>query len=369
MLTPKMLPRVSPSWWILLPFLRRAAFGLAAFGLAACSADTNDLPDAGLPDADMGPTWVVEPDIPTDEDLLAVWGRAADDVWAVGWAGTIIHYDGLAWTLEASTATVPLTAIHGLPLPEMPDPADPPPPVFVTGWQGHLLSRAADGSWSRVGPSTVAEDLFGIHVADDDSALAVGDSGRLMVWDGMDWIARPLAVPGEFSGEIIEPKGTLKGVWSRNGNRYYISGSGGAAYRSNNGLASYEAIDTRISAPLRGLWGTGNNNVYAVGLEGLILRFSGEWRVIRNNGADELPKAFLFGIDGAAGDDITIVGWRGVVARFLDGQWTEEDSMVETDLRDVWVDQETGVAYAVGASGTVIRRDPPPPPEEMPMMP
>jgi hypothetical protein len=37
-----------------------------------------------------GARWSQEPS-GTDEDLLAVWGSGADDVYAVGYAGTILH--------------------------------------------------------------------------------------------------------------------------------------------------------------------------------------------------------------------------------------------------------------------------------------
>ncbi len=40
---------------------------------------------------------------PTTQDLQHVWGSGPDDVWAVGEYGTILHYDGAAWT--ASTAS------------------------------------------------------------------------------------------------------------------------------------------------------------------------------------------------------------------------------------------------------------------------
>jgi hypothetical protein len=30
----------------------------------------------------------------TTQDLWSVWGTSASDVWAVGWNGTILHYNG-----------------------------------------------------------------------------------------------------------------------------------------------------------------------------------------------------------------------------------------------------------------------------------
>jgi hypothetical protein len=342
------------------PFPRWLLVALTT-GVAACSGANDDRADAGA-NLDAGvPVWVVEPGVPTQEDLLAVWGRAADDVYAVGFGGTVLHYDGVAWTRETTTSTQPLTAVHGLPLDPEALPTDPAPATVAVGWRGVILERGPTGQWSpAASTSTATDDLFGVALGDAESGLAVGDGGRVVGFDGTAWAEVPFAVPGEFSGEPIEPKGVLKGVWTGNGRRYYISGSGGAAYRSANGFETFEALDTRVSEPLRGIWGTANDNVYTVGLDSLILRFNGQWRRVSNEGADALPRAFLFGVWGRGGDDITLVGWRGTVIRRLGGAWFAEETGIEADLRGVWVDAETGLAFAVGASGTVLRRAPPP---------
>ena len=36
--------------------------------------------------------------IPTTQEIRGIWGTAADDIFAVGTGGAIIHYDGTAWT-------------------------------------------------------------------------------------------------------------------------------------------------------------------------------------------------------------------------------------------------------------------------------
>lgn len=334
---------------------------LPAVLAGACGESDDPSASIGRTDAGVAPVWVSAEDVPTDEQLMSVWGRAADDVWAVGWNGTVIHFDGMVWREETTTATVPLTGVAGLPLPADlgPDDPRPDPVVFATGWQGTLLERAPDGRWMPATVSaTFSEDLFGLAVGAEDRGLAVGDSGRLVVWTGTTWTPRPLRVPSEFSEDLIEPKGTLQRTWTLDGSRFYVTGSGGAAYRSSDGLARFEVIDTRISDPLRGIWGTGNNSVYAVGLDGIILRFSGrQSQRVRNNGADELPAAFLFGVSGQNEDAIAVVGWRGTAIWFDGEAWAVEPTDVDADLRDVWVDTATNAAFAVGASGAVLKRD------------
>lgn len=346
------------------------AFGLISCGLLSglngCGGDGSGDGGTDPTCAQPPPVWTLEP-VPTDEALLAVWGRRAEDVFAVGWGGTILHYDGSEWTVEpvesTGTSTTNLTAVEGVDLPNDFDPLDEtfePGPVWAAGWNGTLLQRRPDGVWvdaSRApGTATVTPDLFSLTVADEMQALAVGDTGSLFVWDGVEWSAASLRVRGTFSNEFIEPRGTLHGVWTRNGDRYFAVGSAGAAYRSNGPL-QWEIIDTTIPNPLRGTWGPNDTNLYAVGLDSLILRFDGNtWEVVRNRGADELPVAFMQDIDGRRGNDFMVVGWRGFVARYT-GAWELQDVPTDRDLRGVWMAPEANVAFAVGADGTVLRWD------------
>ncbi len=46
-------------------------------------------------------------------DLFGVWGSGPSDVWAVGWGGTILRWDGRAWARVSSGATVDLLGVWG----------------------------------------------------------------------------------------------------------------------------------------------------------------------------------------------------------------------------------------------------------------
>ncbi len=334
---------------------------LAALFAVACSESNESGADAGISeDAAVRPVWYRELGVPTTETLLGVWGTSANEVYAVGWNGTILRYDGRTWRTEVTTATVPLTAIHGL----VPDPMvpDAPATVFAVGWRGTILERSQDGWRPAAYTSSAGEDLAGVHVIDPESALAVGDGGRMHHWDGTAWSVLPWSVPSVLMDRRIEPKSALKDVWSPRGNRYYFVGTSGTAYRSENRTADFEALDTRIPDPLSAVWGNANDRVYAVGLGSLILRFDGQWRRIQGDDIDLLPNTFWMDVTGVD-DDVTVVGWRGKVARFENGSWLEEATGIDTDLRAVWIDPTTRLAFAVGANGTIIRRDPPPPPD------
>ena len=358
----------------------------AQFG---CDQNTAD----DVSSLDAGPEEVIiwfEEDVPLDTQYLSVWGRSHEDVWAVGWDEAIVHFDGTRWraepveTTRSSTVPLPITSVHGADIPPdapVDDPLFEPGPVFAVGWEGLILQRGVDGVWRDApkapGTATVTEDLFGVYVHDAENAMAVGDTGTVWVWDGIEWSHPRFRVPGEFSGELIEPRGKLHAVWTDNGRRYYVVGSGGAAYRSSGEPTNFEAIDTRFAEPLRGVWGLANNDVYAVGLDSLILRFTNQWRRVRDDGAEEVPTTFLFGIHGRRGNDFLVVGWRGVALHF-DGRWNVEQTQVDADLRSVWMAPQVrafpedpasptlDISFAVGTSGAVLRRELPLPEDYVP---
>jgi hypothetical protein len=360
----------------------RLVWGGALLSLAACDQNTAD----DLPTPDAGAEEVIiwfEEDVPLDTQYLAVWGRSHDDVWAVGWDESVLHFDGRRWSVEdvettlTSTAPLPITSVHGTAIPDdapIDDPDFDPGPVFAVGWEGLILQRDADGVWrdapKAAGTATITEDLFGVFVFDAENAMAVGDTGTIWTWDGLEWSRPRFQVPGEFSGELIEPRGKLHAVWSGNGRAYFIVGSAGAAYRSRGDPTNFEAIDTRLSEPLRGVWGTANDDVYAVGLDTLVLRYTNQWRV--DGDLDDAPTTFLFGIHGRGRNDFLVVGWRGVALR-NDGEWRVEQTYTDADLRGVWMaprvpafppEDEPDLpvlqldrSFAVGTSGTILRRE------------
>ena len=54
-----------------------------------------------------GTTWMLQPRIDpgTSEYYRSVWGFAADNIWAVGASGYVIHWNGTAWGTRIRTST------------------------------------------------------------------------------------------------------------------------------------------------------------------------------------------------------------------------------------------------------------------------
>jgi hypothetical protein len=102
----------------------------------------------------------------TTERLRGVWGSGASDIFAVGDDGTIMHYDGVTWSAMSSGTTVGLNAVWGSSGSE----------VFAVG--GTILHY--DGtSWSVMSSPTAPypSDVWGSCGSD---VFAVGGSGAIL---------------------------------------------------------------------------------------------------------------------------------------------------------------------------------------------
>jgi hypothetical protein len=60
--------------------------------------------------ANAAPTWKSQK---TQKQLVDVWGTSSSDVFAVGGAGTILHYNGKSWTAMKGGTTNDLNGIWG----------------------------------------------------------------------------------------------------------------------------------------------------------------------------------------------------------------------------------------------------------------
>lgn len=144
---------------------------------------------------------IVEPPAVT-ADLFGVFSVSPTDVWAVGAAGTILHYDGV-WSAEKSTTTQDLRAVWGAPGQK----------AWAVGAGGTILRRSGT-AWGVV-PSPTTEDLNGVWASGMEDAWAVGNAGLILHWDGASWtIAHD------------RHAGTLRGIWGSAANDVWVVGSG-----------------------------------------------------------------------------------------------------------------------------------------------
>ncbi|MFO0575875.1 MAG: hypothetical protein U1A78_17900 [Polyangia bacterium] len=103
----------------------------------------------------------------TTTQLRGVHGTSASDVWAVGDGGTLLHFDGAAWTAVTAGTSNALSRVFAL----------TPSRAYAVGQAGTVL--AFDGArWTSV-QSGAATFLFGV-TSTGGHTFAVGGDGAIL---------------------------------------------------------------------------------------------------------------------------------------------------------------------------------------------
>ena len=168
------------------------------------SSDAGKLPgDAALPPQGGGgkPSAACPPVTVTD-DLHGVFAVSPNDVWVVGDAGTVLHYDG-CWRAEPKATDVNLTSVW----------ASADGTVWAGGAAATTLRRSG-GTWSVfTTPGTLA--VRGIF-ATASIVWAAAEEGAVYRWDGAAWqLAHLTSTPGMY-----------KGVWGAAPDDVWVVGDG-----------------------------------------------------------------------------------------------------------------------------------------------
>ena len=323
------------------------------------------------------PAWTIAA-APTAARLEAVWGASATDVFAVGERGTIVRSTdrGATWAVLASGTELTLHAIAGTGSGDIYAVGDRD--GQVADGRAVLLHSADDGaSWQvrEVDHLVLADAVLvtapGHALAfgelDDKSAMSrapralvdmpsacIGCSGAAFVATGdagATWTVRGASVQMEW----------VSAAWHR-GTTVWVAGY--ANYAGVRGSDLLESEDNghryrvepagRLADPgliadtLHGLWGSGVDDVHAVGPRGLWLHYDGTTWTARH-----LGRADLFGVWGLGPGEVLIAGAAGTLLESRDGGDFEPIALAtRADLHGVWGASATDI-YVVGDRGTI----------------
>jgi hypothetical protein len=265
----------------------------------------------------------------TENDLRGVWGSAMDDVWTVGEAGIILHWDGRAWTSFSSGPTDALNGVHGLGADD----------VWAVGLNGTVL-RWDGGDWAGVSTGFTV-DLAGVwstRLDGIDDVWAVGPGGVILHGVGSTWT---FATSGSED---------FTAVWGSGPNDIWAVGAAGAMVHGNG--FTWTAVPSKTENTLHGVWGSADDDAWAVGAGGTILRWQGAgWNPVAS-GTDRT----LRGVWGASATDVWAVGEAGVILHWDGAAWSGVSSGIANDLLRVW-GSWTGDVWAVGTEGVILRWD------------
>lgn len=237
----------------------------------------------------------------TTEDLRSVWGTASNNVYAVGGRGTILHFNGAAWSVSDDTLTVdPYVSIWG----------SGPSDIYVSG--GSIMAHFDGTAWSstpfRINNmnitlsglwGTASNNIYGVDGSTSTDAV-------ISRYDGTGW--------SRMSSGVST---ALAAVWGSGPNDIWAVGTHGVMTHFNG--SAWSAQTSPVSYWLNALWGTASNNVYAVGgyasnpPGGKILHYDGaSWSQIWNDQAS----GNLYGVWGSGPNDIYAVGLSNTILHY-----------------------------------------------------
>ena len=196
------------------------------------------------------------------------------------------------------------------------------------------------------------EFLKGVWGSSATDVFAVGESGMILHYDGVEWI--------KMKSPTTEH---LYGVWGSSGTNVFAVGASGTILHYN-GLNWSDDVESGTTEGLRAIWGTGINDIYSVGDSGTILQYDGvSWSAMENNSS-----AWLLGIWGTSDANIYAVGgfydgvggwfsldaWEGGAILHYDGTaWNEIKNDIENRLFSIWGSSESDI-YTVGSQATIL---------------
>jgi hypothetical protein len=322
------------------------------------SSDGDAPADAGVEAGPCSPAGICRTAIPVDErvSLASVWGSGPSDVWAVGTAGTILHYDGAKWEkadLDAQDAGSPFT-LRGVWL-------DRPDDVWIldgmrlrhtTGWNGTTgtdwklftyaqtsavpssiagkdgtifmtRQRTTSGSgtgfarlgpWVDGGPSltqSINPNLISLN------AVAMGRGTE--AWGvGPNRVFRATQVPPTTDGgaptwrtDEFDSQTTrqLFGVWASESDVWIVGENGVVRHASTSGTPVLEVVATPFDADLRAVFGFDASDVWAVGEQSTILHWNGtSWTKVATPFDSLADRPLLLDVWGSSPNDVWFVG-------------------------------------------------------------
>jgi hypothetical protein len=287
--------------------------------------------------------WCWEGPLPQGNTLRSIWGSAANDVWAVGDLGTILHWDGSGWSGVASGTSAALNGVWGSAAND----------AWAVGAAGTLLHWNGS-AWSSVASGTT-DPFSAVWGSSASDVWVVGgvfsDLGATILhWNGAAWTT---AVSSSTNTIPF-----LRAVWGSAANDVWVAGLNGEL-RHWNGSA-WTRVTSGVTDALIGLWGSSPTEAWAVGYDPLTARAN----LLRWDGTSWSPDLSApFGrwtaAWGPSASERWTVGLYGQATRWSGGVWTTTQGTANGtahQLNAVWGSSASD-AWAVGDGGAILHWD------------
>lgn len=233
-------------------------------------------------------------------------------------------------------------------------------PAWLVGEHGQIARWSEDEQWNLVESGSEAT-LRAVSASSEHQAVAVGDDGEILEWNGEVWSRRTPLATGSLlavhassearaiavgsSGTIVrltdgswhaEPSGTTADLAGVSGS-WIVGARGTILVRRDN---AWHRLDAPTPGDLHGVSSLGDE-AWAVGDAGQIFRLDGDRATRVDSGVTvTLRGVSIFARDNvwAVGDGCTILHWNGQVWSRLDSETSERlHAVAAIDERHAWV--------------------------------
>lgn len=301
--------------------------------------------------------------VPTQLPLHGIWGLTEDNIFAVGWMGSLLHYDGVQWTslrggvidkrterFAACEENTPLFAIDG----------NSQGQAWVVGDDGIILHF--DGqNWQREASATDI-NLRAVLCAPDNKVYAAGAEGTVLMRNAEgQWASLDCPLSSGFHALLVMNDGSLL----LGGGRYFVDKGGfrGELVLYKDGV--FKALNFNEEMPRLRALKTYKGGVLIVGDQGH-LYYLNNWRIdkLESNSRHDLMDIIVLPTGEAlvVGDFVTIMTAADdfTLALAPPPQAAEKspwEIMLSPSKKQLWHVTEgcDGVCYASGEAGTVLR--------------
>lgn len=296
--------------------------------LGACKHDTGlfDCSESG---------WCRPFDQPAGKTLRGVWGTSSQDVWVVGAAGTIGHFDGSTWQAMQSGTSANLYGVAG----------SSPTDVWAVGEMGTILHY--DGSSWTLQRSSTERHLSAVFVDSSAQMWAVGQGGTI--------VHRSASLAGDFISYECGGPAWLTSIWGSGPERIWAVGQHGVLCRWDGKVwvMQPELTDSFEDATFTHVWGTSTQSAWILSDADKMYHFQGSgWVKLYCSGSmlSGWGKRRTMVTVGKRG---TIRSYDGIGDYDFDCSLKDVKSGTEQTLLDVW-GSATGGVWAVGTDGVIL---------------
>jgi hypothetical protein len=281
--------------------------------------------------------------------LQDIWGASLTDIFAVGGEGRVRHFDGQSWTGMDSGTTFNLLAVWGFAGDD----------VYAVGFNNQTIQKGIilhyDGDrWTEVAhgqTDTYFRDVWGTATND------------VFVVGGIEGFGTPGVIlhygPGGWTQQLLvndsQPHNQLRGVWGFASDDVYAVGSGQAAFETNPGMPAlafhyngdvWQRMPT-MSGVFNSVWGPAAGDVYASGGPTGVAHFNGQqWSALPSD--DLFSPGTFFPIWGFGPQDIFfgLIHYDGV--EFVN---TRDPESLLFDVNGLWGPPDGSVIYGASRDG------------------